>query len=117
MLSTGDQRLFLGAEFRFVRHTDYNYDARCLEGEKVTLVKLGGYPPAQVMWHSGFTYWVNAEDLEDLDAPLSDDETALTSQLGQDIIPNVSFDNDVSLKCSGMQLRQVDRMPDIPRSR
>lgn len=80
-------------------------------------MKLGGFPPAQVRWPSGFLYWVNADDLEDLDAPLSDEDTTLDPLLGQDIIPNVSFDNDVSLKCSGSSLCQVDRIPDIPQSR
>lgn len=103
-----------GSIYRFVRRSEYNYDPRCVAGEEVKCVKVGGYPPAQVRWASGFTYWVNEEDLAELSA-----NEALSKSVKQvDIIPNASFNADLNPKKPGKSLKMdmsIPDMPDMPR--
>jgi hypothetical protein len=50
----------------FSRASTYAYPAGCANGAPVVFLQTnGGSPPAQVRWRSsGFTYWVNWEDLQ-----------------------------------------------------
>ena len=52
------------SELLFSKVSSYPYSNSCKDGETVIFLDSnGGNPPAQVKWTSGFTYWVNWEDL------------------------------------------------------
>jgi|Transcript_19552 hypothetical protein len=59
----------VGDQYYFFRRTSYKYNRKCVEDEIVTVkdkdehLKEKGIVSVQVIWSSGFTYWVHVEDL------------------------------------------------------